>query len=330
MLGGRRSLAQLIKLKDYVSRYEQNILLYPTRFIRLKKQKWDGLKKAFSTNSIENFDVVETKDDWSEEEKRSLIGKVKMFIGKKKELEQNVEQTMNVLEEEKEEGLDFRFRSNQYNHPQTIDELKIQFLNQLYPFQLKWASSTLTEKSNVKRSFYYDERLKYYLQRFPDNYLVLFQPVFQLKKAPVELDTIMITPTEVWCIHLLEDDEGVVFIGSKDKFWIRKKNTSEKKVLSPVISLNRTEQIVKGILEKQEITLPVHKVVLTRNGYIDFPTAPYDLKIVEKRNYEDWFTKMRKIQTPIKTIQLKAAESLLQYCLTISMRRYEWETLNEE
>lgn len=83
---------------------------------------------------------------------------------------------------------------------------------------------------------------------------------------------------------------------------------------------------MKSILDKYDITLPIQKVILTRNGYVDFPSAPFDLKIIEKRNYEEWFQKMRSHHSPIKAIQLKAAESLLHYGLTNSKRRYEWDT----
>lgn len=320
-------MAQLIKLQDYVSRYEQNIVLYPSRFVRLKKQKWIGLKKAFETKDRSLFyteDVIE--EDWIMD-KPSFFERIKNSIWNRNKFEEiDVENVSEKVVLAEEDDLSFEYDAKQYSHPQTVDQLKQQFLNQLFEFQLKWASSTLTEMSKVKKALYYDDLLKYYLQRFPDTFLVLYQPLFQLKNAPVELDTIMITPTDVWCIHVLEAENSAVFVGSNDKFWIKKKGDKEQKILSPVLSINRTEKIVKSILEKYDITLPIQKVILTRNGYVDFPSAPYDLKIVEKRNYEDWFQKMRSHHSPIKAIQLKAAESLLHYGLTNSKRRYEWDT----
>lgn len=319
-------MAQLIKLQDYVSRYEQNIVLYPSRFVRLKKQKWLGLKRAFETKDRSLFyPESPIEEDWIVD-KPSFLIRFKKSIWQQNNFEEvELENESEILKTE-EDDLSFEYDAKQYSRPQTVEELKQQFLNQLFEFQLKWASSTLTEKSNVKKTLYYDELLKYYLQRFPDTFLVLYQPLFQLKNAPVELDTIMITPTDVWCIHVLEAENSAVYVGSNDKFWVKKKGDKEQKILSPVISINRTEKIVKSILDKYDITLPVQKVILTRNGYIDFPSVPYDLKIVEKRNYEEWFQKMRSHHSPIKAIQLKAAESLLQYGLTNSKRRYEWDT----
>ncbi|KAB7666788.1 nuclease-related domain-containing protein [Bacillus sp. B1-b2] len=324
-------MAQLIKLRDYVSRYEQNIVLYPSRFVRLKKQKWEGIKKAYTTNDRSVFHLNNPMEEEWIKEKPTFLEKMKTIINRKKTEEEFID-TIDIQEEiqdRDEDDLQFHYDSNQYKHPHSIDELKLQFLNQLFHFQLKWASSTLTEISTVKRTLYYDDLLKYYLQRFPDTFLVLYQPIIQLKQAPIELDTVIITPTEIWCIHLLEAENSAVFVGSNEKFWIKKKNDQEKKLLSPVISINRTESIVRSILEKYQILLPIQKVILTRNGYIDFPTAPYDLTIVEKRNYEEWFQKMRNHHSPIKAIQLKAAESLLQYGLTVSSRRYEWDKTDQ-
>lgn len=85
--------------------------------------------------------------------------------------------------------------------------------------------------SEVKKTLYYDDLLKYFLQRFPDTFLVLYQPLFQLKNAPVELDTIIVTPTEVWCIHVLEAENSAVFVGSNDKFWLKKRGIRRKRFL---------------------------------------------------------------------------------------------------
>jgi len=324
-------LAQLIKLKDYISRYQQNILLYPSRYVRLKKQKWEGVKEAFETKDMQIFyEDTEILDDFSGE-KESIFLKIKGMMNKKPKEEETLLFPEAIQEEDKEEQIfSFDYKANAYNEPQSEEQLKLQFLNQLFRFQLKWASSTLTEKSTVKKAFYYDDHLKYFLQRFPDTYLVLFKPVFVLKNAPIDLEVILVTPTAVWCITIVEEEDSAVFIGSNEKFWVKKYNNKEKKILSPLIALNRTEKIVRGILDRHDIALPIQKAILTRNGYIDYPTIPYDLKIIEKRNYDEWFRMMRTQQSPIKAIQLKAAESLLQYCLTTSVRRYDWDTPGEE
>ena len=37
-------MAQLVKLLDYVSRYENDLSRYPTQYIRLKKYQWERMK----------------------------------------------------------------------------------------------------------------------------------------------------------------------------------------------------------------------------------------------------------------------------------------------
>ena len=89
---------------------------------------------------------------------------------------------------------------------------------------MTWATSTLVDKSFINKKYYYDERLKYFLQRFPDTYLVLYQPVFKLKKATIEVDTILISPTEVWCITFVEE-EDLLYLLEKSEILDHSKST---------------------------------------------------------------------------------------------------------
>ncbi|MEH7387273.1 NERD domain-containing protein [Bacillus sp. JJ1521] len=247
-------MGQLIKLQDYVSRYEVDMFRYPGQFIRLKKQQWVKAK-AKKTGSV--------------------------------------------------------------------DDLKQQFLDHIFEFQMKWASSTVREKSYVDKEFYSDPNVKYFLQRFPDTYLVLYRPIFKLKKAPVEVEIIIITPTTTWLITILEGEENSVFLGSNERFWTVKSGRHEKKVLSPMIELDRMDGIVRTIYSLYGIELPIRKVILNRTGYFDFPLLPYDVELVEKRNYEEWFSSLRKMSSPLKHMQLKAGNALLQYCQTVCVRRMD-------
>ncbi|MBS4191685.1 NERD domain-containing protein [Bacillus sp. FJAT-49705] len=331
-------MGQLIKIQDYVSRYEQNIYLYPSRYVRLKKQQWGKLKSAWENNDpsffMDQYQANQDTTDWFIEEKQPFMNKLKGFlkIGKNEidEEEMILEEPEKSEDEEDDEEVNFDFKTNFTYRPDSIEELKHQFLDQLFSFQMKWASSTLTEKSFVERKYYYDERLKYFLQRFPDTYLVLYFPLFLLKKAPVEVETIILGPTGVWCISFLESEDLAVFIGSKERFWLKRGKGKEKKVLNPLPALNRTGKIVQQIFQMNEIDLPIHKIVLSRNGYIDYPALPFDVQLIEKRNYEEWFNSMRNLSSPLKHNQLKGAQALLQFCQTTSIRRLEWELPDED
>lgn len=325
-------MGQLIKLQDYVSRYEQNIYLYPARYVRLKKQQWEKLLASWEGGgqAYEENLVQPTVTEWYEEEKVPFSEKVKGFFKFRKKDSEDMEESEGGTEQIAAEEDPFHFSPSFSVRPNSEEDLKRHFLDQLFSYQMKWASTTLTEKSFVDRKFYYDENLKYFLQRFPDTFLVLYNPIFLLKKAPVEAEIILISPTDIWCISFLEKEDSAVFVGSSERFWLKRNQQKEEKVLNPLISLNRTEKIIKNIIQLYEIELPIHKLVLSRNGYIDYPAAPHGINLVEKRNYDKWFQSMRLNRSPLKHVQIKAAQALLEYCQTTSIRRMEWDSSTKQ
>lgn len=105
--------------------------------------------------------------------------------------------------------------------PQSIHELKRMFIDQFFHFQIKWASSTLREKSYVDPRFMRDSLLRMLLQTLPDNYLLFYYPILQIRKAPIELDVVLMSPTECICITVLEAENQAVYVGG-DRFGSKK------------------------------------------------------------------------------------------------------------
>ncbi|MFJ7306548.1 hypothetical protein [Peribacillus frigoritolerans] len=96
-----------------------------------------------------------------------------------------------------------------------------------------------------------------------------------MKNAPVEVEVILLTLVDAWCITFLEAEEDPAFIGSSERFWVRSHHKHpEKKVLNPLLSAN-------------------------------YPEAPYDITILDKRSFPEWFERMRAISSPLKAQQLK-------------------------
>ncbi|MFZ3589384.1 nuclease-related domain-containing protein [Bacillus sp. DJP31] len=323
-------MAQLIKLLDFVSRYEMNMYRYPTQYIRLKKQHWNKLKKLWEEGLLE---VAEGSNEPLIPEKKQRFHTLRNMMKQKgsdlegEEINEDQAQPF-PFEKNSEDDMDDNGLPLDYKFtdvPKDEEELKLRFLNQLIEFQISWASSTIRDKSYVDRELYNDDQLKYYLQRFPDNYLVLYKPVFFIQKAPIELEVIMISPTETWCITLLEGKEDSVFYGTKERFWTEKHMNDEKKILSPLLAANRMEKIVRNIYQNHSIELPIRRVVLNRTGYIDYPYVPVDIELIDKRNYDAWFSSLRRPSSPIKHVQLKAAKVLLQHCQTTYVKRPEWD-----
>jgi hypothetical protein len=315
-------MAQLIKLQDYVSRYETDLYRYPSQFVRLKKQQWEKMK--FHWENGGTFASLEKEE--VEKEKPSVTSKFMSLFKKKDDGGPEESEFLNQKDDD-----EIELEMSSHSDISTEEELKKHFLDSIFEFQLRWASSTISEKSYVDNSYYYDERLKYLLQRFPDNTLVLYYPVFKIKNAPVELEVVLITPTGIWCLSFLEFEDGTAYIGSGDRFWLKKWGDTETRVLNPLISLRRMERIIQQIVEYAGIELPVHKAVISRNGYIDYPQAPAGYRFIDKRMHESWFNQQRSSRSPIKSVQLKAAKAILDFCQTTSFRRmhYQHETLKE-
>lgn len=322
-------MGQLIKLQDYISRYETDVYRYPSQFIRLKKQQWERAKSSWDNQTFYMLQMRndDFEEDWFRTERKPFLTSLKQWIPRRKKAE-NREKDLKKMEDASDEV--WEFTPSTTRPPNSLEELKIIFLENLFRFQIKWASSTLYEKSFVDRKFYYDESLKYFLQRFPDTFLVMYKPILLLKNAPIEVDIIIITPLSTYCITFLEGEKDSVFIGSKDRFWTEKRKNGERNVLNPIISLHRMEKIVKKLFQYHEVNMPIKKIILNRTGFIDYPFQPFDIEFIEKRNYDNWFESLRKLNTPLKHVQLKAAQALLTHSQTTCITRIEWENREED
>ncbi|MFF2755381.1 nuclease-related domain-containing protein [Psychrobacillus sp. NPDC058041] len=324
-------MAQLVKLQDYISRYQVDLKRYPTQFVRLKKQQWERTIVKWEQGSFDSS-WLEKEDEVEVLEKKSFFSKLFNRNNKEGNLEEETWEETELLEEDVvlEDTASLHFEPNIVYNPQTKDELKRMYLNQLFHFQLKWASSTLREKSYVDPKFMRDKLLRTLTLQLPDNYFLFYYPILKLKKAPVELDILLILPTEIICIVVLEGNDLDAFIGSSDRFWLRKSGKEEKKVLSPMVSLNRMESILLQIIKKEDIDLPIRKVILSRNGYIDYPGTSFNTQFVDSRKFPDWFMALKSSPSPMKHMQFKAAQAILDLVQTTSYSRAGWEVDSEE
>ncbi|MFB4170144.1 NERD domain-containing protein [Virgibacillus sp. JSM 102003] len=298
-------MAQLIKLQDYISRYEWNAYRYPSQYMRLKQDNW---KKLQYMSENDNASEVE-EEDFAEQ--TSTFSKWKSFI-----------KTGNWYTEE-EDSAD---KDNRL--PRTEKDLKQYFLDKLFPLQLKWATSTVTDVSFMDKRFYHDDRLKFFLQRFPDTYLLLYYPIFNIKNAPVDGEIILLSPIGIEIIYLIEKKPNAKIVADDERTWVVEDRDEQSKILSPMIALKRTEQLVKSILNIDDIEFPVTKIVLSRFNNIEFHSEPFNTRIIGKYNYEKWFREKRSLVSPLKSSQLKIADLLLKNCQSTSVKRPEWEEDN--
>ncbi|MDQ0160127.1 NERD domain-containing protein [Alkalibacillus salilacus] len=303
-------MAQLIKLQDYVSRYEQDIFRYPGQFIRLKKENYEGIKQQW----LEQKEQDQISPIVEEEEVDKKKGFFKKWFKKEEEDDQfeTVDHAISQL-------------------PDDENELKRDFLDRIFQFQLKWASSTLHEVSFLDRIYETDDQLKYFLMRFPDTFLLYYQPIFKLNKALLEGDIIMVTPTSIQCIYWLDtDDESVVYEAVDQRKWKKRINGEEKSIVNPNIALKRMEGAIRSILNYHEIDYTIEKIVLSQNGVIQYNHSPQQTHYIDQSTYETWFHNQRTTSTPLKHQQLKVAGALLEHTQTTSINRPEWEDVEED
>ncbi|HLR14985.1 MAG TPA: nuclease-related domain-containing protein [Bacillota bacterium] len=290
-------MAQLVKIFDCISRYEWNPYRYPSQFIRLKQENWRKLY-ALWQDQPEEFE--------EENEEAGTIQRLFQWSGFFKK-EEDVPEEVDAI------------------HPLSEMELKKHFLQKLLPIQMKWATSTVSDVSFIDEHVQDDERLTYFLQRFPDIYLVMFFPLFQIKDATFDAEIILIGPLGIEIIYMLDEEAGATIYADEERTWTVEKNYTKKKMLSPLLTLKRNEHIIKGMLQARGIEIPIHKTVLARNHMIVSNHEPYQTRIVGMHEYEKWFQEKRNIQAPLKHLQLQALETLLMYCVTTSVRRPEWK-----
>lgn len=324
-------MAQLIKLQDYISRYQIDLNRYPAQFIRMKKNGWNRMKSDW-----ESGDTVNNVPNWGQVEESEEEQKPKQTIFKKlfsKKRSSNKEETVDITENNdenlpiEEELIDdettLYFEPTIVYRPQTTEELKKIFLDQFFHFQIKWASSTLREKSYVDPKYLREGFLRTILQSLPDNYLVLYYPIIKVKKAPVELDIIILTPLECLCITMVEHENLAVYIGNseRERFWMKKVGDTEKKVLNPLIQLNRMEAIIAQLFHLQDVDMPIRKILLSRNGYFDYPGNVFNVQFIDKREYENWMQHLKQTTSPMKHMQILAAKTILNHVETTSYNR---------
>src|SRR5699024_2402924 len=139
--------------------------------------------------------------------------------------------------------------------PNTEAQLKQYFLNQLYPIQLKWATSTISHESFTKVSLRDKETLKYFLQRFPDIYFLMYHTVFNIKKATINVVIILISQFDIEIISFIHEHAEATILATNDRKWTVESETNQKSILSPVISLKRTDQIINSILQTNNIKI---------------------------------------------------------------------------
>lgn len=306
-------MAQLVKLSNYISRYEDDLTRYSTQFIRLKKQHWNGLKYRWETGDkslLLGNEPIEMTEQRAVERNRVRAFWHKWPFKKEQAIEEN-------LTYENVDEVDFQLEFMYL--PDTIEGLRQSYLDQLFQFQMNWSSSSPQVLSQVAPSYLRDSFLRELAQQLPDQYFIFYQPIMLVQKAPVELDIMIVTPIECLLVTVIEEENLAVFTEDTQRFWMKHVGNREEKVLNPMIALHRMSKIVAQLLTLEEIDLPIRKCLVSRNGYIDDVYGGPELEVVDRRRYRQWLNTLKKEQAPFKYNQFRLVQSLLKRMETHSM-----------
>src|SRR5699024_1184631 len=158
----------------------------------------------------------------------------------------------------------------------------------------------------------------------PDIYFLMYHPVFNIKKAPIDAEIILISPFDIEIISFIHEHAEATILATNDRKWTVESETNQKSILSPVISLKRTDKIIQNILHTNNIEIPMKKHIIYYNNHILYTTEPYQTNIIGKQDDPKWFEQKRALTSSLKSVQFKAMEALLSHCQTNAVLRPEW------
>jgi hypothetical protein len=303
------SVAHLIKLEDYISRYQFDLTRYPSQYTRMKKERWYYHKSEWEQKqALSSSENERNVTHMIEGRTRGLLTETVKRIrrwSKRSQIEKEL--VSSELEPEK------------FN--ESFEQMKEEFSNNLFDAQLNWASSSLLEESSFDPKYRSDTWLKFFAQQIPDNYFLMYKPIFFIKQAYIELDVLLISPTEVFCISILEGHEHSVFEASSERFWTEFIHKTRKKRISPLMSLSRMTGVVTPILMGANVNFPVRTVVLCPSSIIDNKIQGAKVELVDRRNFSKWHERIKNHPSPIKNQQMKVTSLLFDYCFTAASKR---------
>ncbi|CAM3854685.1 NERD domain-containing protein [Alkalicoccus chagannorensis] len=302
-------MAQLVKLSDYVSRYEIDMYRYPSRYVRLKRERWTRLKQDWE--AVQGSHQLPLYQYYEEDE--GIWSRTKTWMkGLRKKTEEEVAVPTN-------EGLRSR----------TLDGLKQHFRDELFDFQINWASSTVSERSRVDPAYYDDPLLRMLMEELPDTCFIFYRPVLYARKAPVDCDIIILSPNNMWILHALPGSKETIYGVKDNRYWEKREGENKTPLLKPALSLQRTKSVVQTILSERELNIPVKTGVICLEGYLDVPKGGTSTQMMDRRDVKAWKEQMQRMQAPIKNNQLKAADLLLRFTQTVSEYRAASEKQEE-
>ncbi|SDI79261.1 nuclease-related domain-containing protein [Natribacillus halophilus] len=291
-------MAHLVKLEDYVSRYEVDIQQYPSQYTRLKRERWQQLQRAWAEANQGVGAEYPDDEDWFADVQQSFW-------------QYALQKVSGIYKRQPNDEKSDHDDKNHHLVGKSRESLLAFFYYEWMQSQLKWASSSSSEESVLDSKYRYDSRLREFLRLLPDNYMVFYYPVFRIQQADVQLDVLLLSPSEIYCVTYVETPPHTLFEGGSNRFWREFRSKKEYKRLNPLLAVKRMEDVVQSIFQANGIYFPVQKVVLLPAAIVDDTELAHNVTIVDHRGYDQWMNNIGRHASPMKKIQFQAAECLL-------------------
>ncbi|GGH87781.1 hypothetical protein JOD43_004010 [Pullulanibacillus pueri] len=215
-------------------------------------------------------------------------------------------------------------RLEQYKekHKGEIDQKGMaSFYNRFFQQQLNWATTTATEASGLPERYRMDLWLRTLLKRLDETVLMLYEPVLLYREAAVPADIILVTPYKIWTLKMITGESGSVFQPYDRRQWKEIRSESIHYTVNPLISLQRTTEMVRKIFNEHDIQWAVYPCLLVPESYVEFSNPNALERIIDRTQLDAWFKELSSYRATLKRDQLHAAEILLKHSEVVSEPR---------
>ncbi|MFT8317287.1 MAG: hypothetical protein ABF651_03295 [Sporolactobacillus sp.] len=206
-------------------------------------------------------------------------------------------------------------------HPNDDRNKQEAFNDWLFEMQLKWASSTAEEQSQLPEEIEKQRWITELIREVNDLAFFFYRPVFLAKNAEIQLDSLLITSDTLWCILPIFGEEGSVFQEMSDRKWREIRTGGSHERLNPRIALKRTRQVIASFLKNYELEMDLNMVLYAPDSFIEFVEEDRHLICIDRRSKGDWHRELSQQSFLFKRKQFETVQKLLDHCQTEAVRR---------
>ncbi|MGA9231466.1 MULTISPECIES: hypothetical protein [unclassified Exiguobacterium] len=152
-----------------------------------------------------------------------------------------------------------------------------------------------------------------------DQYGLFYRAVIHYQQGEVELSSFVVGPSAIYLLDWLDGEESIYHI-KREKLWREQPfKAPTKNILNPLISLKRTEDILRLVLGS-ELELPIERVVIASKGYFDQLPKESKTTYVSKVDFAHWLHKMNTSAPYTKAFQMRVCEKILKETSSITFQ----------